>query len=829
MITDSNSSLLSYHPLTHAHIKPVYHPRLGTEINGQSAVKCLRFMRPVKIERLELPHGVYGRWVPKVPCHPAHVVVSVLDSKTHRWKTVREVEFPPNPRIAGEGLSQRMRVEEMEAHFDKVMQEPPYTIELGGLRTDHLRVECDREHPVWPNHGECNGGPFSVPFGILDPLQAYGTVGRGAVVEPAYRPLLRVGSLHPVAPKGMQVRERLASLMFEGKRLSVGFSLRRPMITHLGWDALGQGLSSKNRILSSRKPMQIGGLSGPLIRSLDMDCGAHIWTGEVSVRGKRITYHNLTCGVPGITVDATFVVEPDRLSVELTQVSDADTPVIEYEPWRLCWDILSCMTGAAAVPTLLPGRNGDVQLPMLWAGDGVGCLECRLPAGAPNDARLQVESHHSAYSVVGGFELGERPTPDACRVVPTGTRRATFELAVTNLEPKREKSSPRPTPAVRRHWASVFSCYRPEYGGFSNHAVSVNCHVNQHGPLEVVAHTKRHKSGWNPLDLTRFTTTRALLDGSGYGYWRNLYLDSDPILVSAAGRLHQVEPNPQWLRKVEPGLREAIQRLEGTIGKEKLAICRDLSGNSGSYRWSSNAMDVVGFGHIDAYVNAWTYRAFRNATALMKALGDEALAARCGELAKCIRAGYANQLVNPETGWVAGWRSRDGQLHDYAFLWINGVALAFGLLDRAAARRALRGLERLRDEVGPDSANLGLPFNLLPIREEDHILAKARGWTQPTFEHYTDGALAACAAPYYLRALSIHGFKDRAQKLAEELEEGYLDGAFTGGIGSGVEFRSWEGVPSGYEGTFGPSFAPLYGIAIERDLVKPTEPEWWPA
>ena len=44
----------------------------------------------------------------------------------------------------------------------------------------------------------------------------------------------------------------------------------------------------------------------------------------------------------------------------------------------------------------------------------------------------------------------------------------------------------------------------------------------------------------DPLDLARFTVGRALLDGGGYGYWRNLYMDSDPVLVSTAGRIHQV-------------------------------------------------------------------------------------------------------------------------------------------------------------------------------------------------------------------------------------------------------------------------------------------------
>ena len=115
-------------------------------------MRYLRFLRPVRLDRLELSPAVYTRNIPRVPTHPAHLIISVLDRQTHKWQTVREVDLPENPRTRGQGLSQRMRIAEMEAHFAKVLQEPPLVIPLKGLVTDHLRVECDREHPVWPGY-----------------------------------------------------------------------------------------------------------------------------------------------------------------------------------------------------------------------------------------------------------------------------------------------------------------------------------------------------------------------------------------------------------------------------------------------------------------------------------------------------------------------------------------------------------------------------------------------------------------------------------------------------------------------------------------------------
>jgi len=178
---------------------------------------------------------------------------------------------------------------------------------------------------------------------------------------------------------------------------------------------------------------------------------------------------------------------------------------------------------------------------------------------------------------------------------------------------------------------------------------------------------------------------------------------------------------------------------------------------------------------------------------------------------------------------VAGWRSRDGQLHDYGFIWINGPAIAFGLLEPDQARQALLNLEAERAKVGMTDGTLGLPANLLPIAPADHLLPNIWPTPQPTFENYTDGGLYGFNATYYLRALSIYGLKEQAAKLARELDDGLAAGYFNGGMGMGTEFRSWEGLQNGYEGTLIGSFGSVYSIAIEQGLVRPPDPEWWPA
>ena len=827
---ENQSEHLVDYAITHGGIQTVKHPQLGVQVNGQTSIRYLRFARPVFVDYLEIGKIVYGRAVPKVPCHPAHIIISTLDLKSYRWHTIREIDLPLDPKIVEPDLSQEMTIEEMEAHFDSVLKGPPYFIQLG-LKTNHLRVVCDREHQVWPNHGEFNGGIHNVPFGILNNLKAYGKPGTLQKENVEYNKVLNRKKIYPVAPMGMKVHDLPNMLLYEGKYLSIGFSLMRPALMFLGWDVLGGEGAATNRLLVTRQRTvheKMGGISGPLLRTLNADYPAHLWTGDVTVDGNKVCYKNLNV-IAGLKIDATFTVESGSIIIELVQTCDKPLPVIEANVWRLAWDLTKGITGLAAVPTLKPGRNGDVKYPAIWATDGNGSLVCNLLKGDPDLTRLQAESYRYEECATGGFIFGKHPGNTQCKVVPAGTYKAKFELKLDNLGPQKVNGSAPPSIGLARHWGTVFSCFRPEFGGFSNHAASGHCHLSQGPPLEIVAYTKIPKVGPKPLDLARFTISRALLGGGGYGYWRNLYLDTDPVLVSAAGRIHQAGPDVKWLKQVEPGLVETINRILGFIENDGMVVCRDLSGNSGSYRWSTNSFDVVGFGHIDGYVNAWAYRALRNAAAMLDDLGHyKKLVTKCRQAASNLQNNYASVLLNPETGWVAGWRSRDNKLHDYGFIWVNGAALAFGLLDNNLAKNALFNLEAERKKVGPKTARMGLPCNLYPIQEKDHMLARVLDNNHPTFETYTDGSLSGWSATYYLRSLSKYGDRDHAKKVIEEMSEGYAASVFNGGHGTGHEFRSWEGLPTGYEGTLIGCFGPLYAIAIEEGVIKPTDPEWWP-
>ena len=86
-----------------------------------------------------------------------------------------------------------------------------------------------------------------------------------------------------------------------------------------------------------------------------------------------------------------------------------------------------------------------------------------------------------------------------------------------------------------------------------------------------------------------------------------------------------------------------------------------------------------------------------------------------------LRAAYFKTFYNPATGVLAGWKSTDGQLHDYYFLWVNGIAIHYGLVPKDRANAIMDCLLAKMKAVGYNRFDLGLPGNLIPIPRKDYV------------------------------------------------------------------------------------------------------------
>ena len=193
----------------------------------------------------------------------------------------------------------------------------------------------------------------------------------------------------------------------------------------------------------------------------------------------------------------------------------------------------------------------------------------------------------------------------------------------------------------------------------------------------MTVYTSRNQPIPDAVELLRYTLDTVLKKGgSHYGSQYEFHHDSAPSLVIAAGRVHQMVPDKNWLGDIWPYLKIAIDYILGNLDDSGMYTSLNHSGNSFSTQsGGSNAWDDVGFGHHDGYSAALAYRALYNAAAMASFIGHKDMAQRCRQAAPVLKIAYVKSLYNPETGWLAGWRSRDGELHDYGFTFINGLAI----------------------------------------------------------------------------------------------------------------------------------------------------------
>lgn len=207
-----------------------------------------------------------------------------------------------------------------------------------------------------------------------------------------------------------------------------------------------------------------------------------------------------------------------------------------------------------------------------------------------------------------------------------------------------------------------------------------------------------------------------------------------------------------WLRRNYAGLRKWTDTMIAANADGSSLLEYPASGNSGSWPQKikvrpANWWDTIGFGYQDAYSNALGYRALRGMAALAERLGETSDSARYGSRTEAIRRAFVPAFLDPQTGVLAGWRSRDGQLHDYYFTFVNGIAVRYGLIDGQLARQVMDRILAAMDKVGYRDFSLGLPGNLIPIRRADYLDLDPR-WGGPAKEDGTDGFQIFCDVIY---------------------------------------------------------------------------------
>lgn len=242
--------------------------------------------------------------------------------------------------------------------------------------------------------------------------------------------------------------------------------------------------------------------------------------------------------------------------------------------------------------------------------------------------------------------------------------------------------------------------------------------------------------------------------------------------------------------------------------------------------------DALNCGHKDGYTNALIYRAWRSLADLERKLRRGEKAARFDRLADRLRAAYARTLYNPESGLLAWWKDRAGAFHDYISPTLNGMAFEYGLVDPNQGRAILDRLRIRLAEAGFRRYDLGVPPMLVPVRRSDYLQPDALGIPSredgtDTFGYYMNAGITAGHVLHFLAAHYLMGDRDLADR-ADAVLRAMLDrqgrGEFQNGVRDatfeGIDWTTWDGKPSGYEGYLADSFRFLQAVLLREPAFR---------
>jgi len=604
---------------------------------------------------------------------------------------------------------------------------------------------------------------------------------------------------------GAEARE--VDLKRETPSIRVAFDVLKPGLSALSVDSLNRGEFRASPIVDPGTPAEhyTVTVKGGWIRyALSTDLGHPVW--EMRCVGDRITMrsHFQPTSAPR---DVTWKFNPDVTHATL----------------------LGHVTGA-----------GDIALPAVLHLPGMGSL--RIYANGSGAAPL----HYDARRNPVGFVMVTFPAATALhRQIQYTLETAAIFPALPGIGADDLRFD-----GFRRDFLDIFQ-QQAELHVLANNAASDACGFTVYEYADMARHTPELVKGLTALDLVRDTLERYLAGFVAYGMpgykifdtnfedtqFPHASLDTYPSLLIAAYDYADASGDQSWLKRHYAGLRKWAETMTAANADGSPLLEYPASGNSGSWTGKitvrpANWWDTIGFGHQDAYSNALGYRALLGMAVLAGRVGETADAGRYRVRAAQIHDAYAEAFVDPATGVVAGWRSRDGERHNYYFPFVNGIAARYGLIDEARARQATDGVLRKMESVEYRNFALGIPGNLIPIRRADYVdldprfggPAKEDG--SDGFQRYENGGTTAAFAYFTIAALYRLDEREQGDRILLPMLDSFARGGFSGRAANGLtyDWMDWQGGAHGYEGFLVDNYYAFLAV-LDREKLMEKLPE----
>jgi hypothetical protein len=628
----------------------------------------------------------------------------------------------------------------------------------------------------------------------LSEVQVFGTFTEEPKIADADVTNESPPSLRPTTTDGLEISERAGEIEFRSQWLRLALSKTEPRITALCWDGLGEAKVNENFLKSSPD----GGVhlfQRPLFPQPRLaDAKPALREGNVVRYSQALSFSENVLALWEIGV------EPKSFSISVTTTTSKAKALPEPLALRFAFDPAKTLVAPLANPCAL----STAPLPCLLHAADYGTLLVRSSSNVPVSLRTEPTVRAlTRWNALLQPRLSGRAT-DGLFIQSAGVNHFQLEFSVETALPQLISDEPRFRP-LARSWLNSFQ-YRPDIGILANNILSDNTPLCLFAFTDPAVFTPTLPGGIQAIRLARESLDRYFGGAPGYGIGReDIQADVCPSLLISAWDVIRVTGDLERLHQWLPTLEKIAGQIEAQDRNCNGLPESTRSGVAGELpRPTANWWDVINFGHEDAYVCALDYRAFRGLADLERLAGRSEQAGRFDKRADRIREAYVPTFLNPKSGILAGWKDSQGNLHDYWFVFVNALAITYGLVPEPLANSIVDRIEAKLKEVGYTRFDLGLPGNLVPIRKADYIPG-APGAPQKedgsdSFGIYQNGGATACYAYFYIQALYQLGQRDEAERILWPMMETYARGGFQNGIGHGGEWRQWDGKPSGYEG-----------------------------
>lgn len=680
--------------------------------------------------------------------------------------------------------------------------------DLGGVSSAAVIVEVRRcgIDEWWPSWN-LTSGAFVLEGELSEPLKSRD------------ESLLEVGEISLSGlPDGLAANHFGGEVRYTSDHLDIGFCLNRAGWSFMGVDAEGVNPSVTNLLKHGPGLFFQGPQLHPVGQApVAMPALRNQVHGTTRVHGNRVTY-DLALGETGTHYRLAWEVLPDRLILRAERKSEREIRAWKSSAWTLAMD-------STASPAHMIGkisRNGETGLldaPAWLHIPGFGSFK----VGSKEDVLLRSDAVRPIDMTLTEVKLGEVPQPEGDYLLPEGSYRARLEFRLDNPDVVLSESTPAEVQDAVDRCALTALTYRADTATLSNNGASMHCPICMDNWSVTTTRLGQILPDVHANDLLRDSLERWLDGGPGYTSGGILqqgkrhdaedeYLMTGTACLLGLSDFLESAGTPDWVSRYSRQISTQLEKMRARdLDDDGIVESPYRTGVSGTGQWSTCWFDVISYGWKDALSNALLYQALVGLSTVLPALNAPALATGLQDWADKLRANYTAAFLNPETGWLAGWRCKEDRLHDYAFLTPNGAAVVSGVLDDELARDIMKKLWEESLRVNMPDPYYGLPGNLWPIPDED-MSDIIQGYPMG---FYQNGGRTHSQSRHFVGALYKVGMEREADYLLSRLCKGLADGDVYGGSRSGRDWRYWDGRPCGYEGLLTDQFG-ILGVALER-------------